>query len=166
MSTAELALRDLIVSAAETVGARHHLPEDAVSVDVDGSIGLATDRAALEIVLRNLIDNAVKYSGPSPQVGVRAVRDGQGGVVVEVEDQGIGIERSQLDRVFHRFYRVEDEEVRKRRGTGLGLFVVRQLVRNLGGTVEAFSEGRGTGTTMRVRLPFAVVRADEAAGEP
>ena len=55
--------------------------------------------------------------------------------------------------VFHRFYRVPDETVRKRRGTGLGLFVVWALVRNLGGRIEARSEGPGTGTTMTVSLP-------------
>jgi signal transduction histidine kinase len=127
---------------------------------VPESIELATDRAALEIVLRNLIDNAVKYSGAEPKVEVSARASREGGVVVEVRDQGIGVEKSQLDRVFHRFYRVEDQEVRKRRGTGLGLFVVKQLVRNLGGSIEAISEGRGKGTTMRVRLTGAVVRSE------
>jgi signal transduction histidine kinase len=55
--------------------------------------------------------------------------------------------------VFHRFYRVEDAEVRERSGTGLGLFVVSALVRQLGGRVEAQSDGPGRGTTMRVTLP-------------
>jgi signal transduction histidine kinase len=162
MSTAEASLEELVAVATKTVVARHHLPDDAVRIDVPSSIELATDRAALEIVLRNLIDNAVKYSGPEPRVEVRAQTTGPGGVLVEVRDLGIGIEKSHLDRVFHRFYRVEDEEVRKRRGTGLGLFVVRQLVRNLGGSIEAVSEGRGKGTTMRVRLPGAVVRGGVA----
>jgi signal transduction histidine kinase len=76
-------------------------------------------------------------------------------VLLEVRDNGIGIERKNLKRVFHRFYRVEDEEVRERRGTGLGLFVVWALVKQLGGKVQAMSEGRGRGTTMRVELPVA-----------
>ena len=62
--------------------------------------------------------------------------------------------RAEEKRVFHRFYRVEDEEVRQRRGTGLGLFVVWALVKQLGGDVQAFSEGRGEGTTLRVELPI------------
>jgi len=74
-----------------------------------------------------------------------------------VTDHGIGIESKNLKRVFHRFYRVEDQEVRERRGTGLGLFVVWALVKQLGGKVQASSEGRGHGTTMRVELPIAHV---------
>jgi len=76
-------------------------------------------------------------------------------VLLEVTDNGIGIDRKNLKRVFHRFYRVEDQEVRQRRGTGLGLFVVWALVKQLGGRVQALSEGRGKGTTMRVELPVA-----------
>ncbi|RLB44610.1 MAG: hypothetical protein DRH23_15605, partial [Deltaproteobacteria bacterium] len=80
---------------------------------------------------------------------------GKGGV--EVSDDGLGIDRKNVRRVLRRFYRVEDEEVRRRRGTGLGLFVVWALVKQLGGEVEAFSEGRGQGTTVRVELPTAPV---------
>jgi signal transduction histidine kinase len=160
MSTAEFSLRDVALVAARTVASRHHLDEGVITIDVPASIELATDRAALEIVLRNLIDNAIKYSGSEPHVEVRARPSGPSGVIVEVEDRGIGIDRGQLERVFQRFYRVEEEEVRKRRGTGLGLFVVKQLVRNLGGHIEALSGGRGSGTTMRVRLPGAVMRGE------
>lgn len=160
MSTAEFSLRELVVDATRTVASRHHLAEGVVRVDVPADLELATDRPALEIVMRNLIDNAVKYSGAEPRVEVTAQRTEPDGVIIEVRDHGIGIDKAHLDRVFHRFYRVEDEEVRKRRGTGLGLFVVHQLVRNLGGSIEAFSEGRGKGTRMRVRLPGAVVRGE------
>ena len=70
-----------------------------------------------------------------------------------VRDRGMGIERRHLKRVFNRFFRVQKPEVRQRRGTGLGLFVVSALVRNMGGRVEAESEGEGKGTTMRITLP-------------
>jgi signal transduction histidine kinase len=76
---------------------------------------------------------------------------------LDVSDNGIGIDRKNLKRVFHRFYRVEDQEVRRRRGTGLGLFVVSALVKQLGGSVQALSRGQGQGTTMRVELPLAHV---------
>jgi len=85
---------------------------------------------------------------------VSAVKD-RDVVRIDVTDRGIGIPERDLKRVFHRFYRVSSEGVRQRRGTGLGLFVVSALVRNLGGRVEAASEGPGTGTTMRVSLPQA-----------
>jgi signal transduction histidine kinase len=105
--------------------------------------------------VKNLIDNAAKYSGRPARVEVRGRRDAEGRVLIEVSDSGIGIDRKNLKRVFHRFYRVEDEEVRQRRGTGLGLFVVWALVKQLGGKVRASSEGRGQGTTMRVELPIS-----------
>ena len=114
------------------------------------------DRLRLREVLQNLIDNAVKYMGdqPQPRIEIGARQDG-GETICYVRDNGIGIDRKNLKRVFHRFYRVEDQEVRQRRGTGLGLFVVWALVKQLGGSVQAFSEGRGLGTTMRVELPVA-----------
>ena len=126
-----------------------------MSVDVDPQIVVTTDRAALEIVVNNLIDNAAKYSGRPARVEVMARRESEKKVRFEVTDNGIGIDRKNLKRVFQRFYRVEDQEVRQRRGTGLGLFVVWALVKQLGGEVQAISKGRGQGTTMRVELPMA-----------
>ena len=126
-------------------------------IEVEPDLTVTTDRAALEIVIKNLIDNAVKYSTRPARVEVVGRRDSEGKVLLEVTDHGIGIERKNLKRVFHRFYRVEDQEVRQRRGTGLGLFVVWALVKQLGGRVQASSEGIGHGTTMRVELPIAHV---------
>jgi signal transduction histidine kinase len=112
-----------------------------------------SDELALAAVFENLIDNAIKYSQQVVEVVVVAHAGPRGGVVVEVRDRGIGIPRPDIRRVFERFYRVPDEDVRSRRGTGLGLYVVSMLVHSLGGKVEASSPGRGQGTTMRVTLP-------------
>lgn len=152
MSLSDVAVRDLLVRCADTVASRHKLPPDRVRVDVPGTLVVRTDATALEIVMKNLIDNAVKYSDGEPHVEVLAVADARA-TVIEVRDRGIGIPKKALKRVFHRFYRVSDENVRARRGTGLGLFVVSALVRNLGGSVEARSPGPNGGTTMRVVLP-------------
>ena len=131
-----------------------------MQVDIDHELLAYSDRAALEVVVRNLIDNAVKYSPGHVEVRIHAKRTDDERVCIEVEDKGIGISSKDLKRVFHRFYRVPEENVRARRGTGLGLFVVSALVRNLGGRVRAMSEGPGHGTTMRVELP---TRRSEAA---
>lgn len=143
----------LVEECAVRVRERKGLAEGAIRLHVPPGLSVTTDRAALVVVTRNLIDNAVKYSDGDVDVEVVVTGDEEGGVCVEVTDQGIGIEPGELKRVFNRFYRVESETVRSRKGTGLGLFVVSALVRNLGGRVEAHSEGAGTGTTMRVRLP-------------
>ncbi|NJK32534.1 MAG: ATP-binding protein, partial [Deltaproteobacteria bacterium] len=74
--------------------------------------------------------------------------------VLEVRDRGIGIARRDLKRIFQRFYRVPEEAVRSRHGTGLGLFVVAALVQGMGGKIEAESPGPGQGSTFRVRLPL------------
>ncbi len=148
-------LRALIEECAESVAARHHLEPGSIRVEVDPELSVTSDQAALVVVVRNLLDNAVKYSDAEVDVVVSAREAERGGVVLEVRDCGIGIPPKELKRVFHRFYRVQSESVRTRRGTGLGLFVVSALVRNLGGRVEARSDGPGHGTTMRVSLPAA-----------
>lgn len=146
-------LAEVVTEVVEGVIGRHRLSETSIRVDVDPALSAYTDRAALVVVVRNLLDNAVKYSGDDVDVEVDAKTCPKGGVVLEVRDHGIGIPPKELKRVFHRFYRVQAESVRSRRGTGLGLFVVSALVRNLGGRVEARSDGEGCGTTMRVNLP-------------
>jgi signal transduction histidine kinase len=155
LNLSDVSLLQLAERCAEAVRARHKLEPHEVSVEVDPELIVSTDRAALEIVVNNLIDNAAKYSERPARVEVVARRDVDNKVLLEVTDNGIGIDRKNLKRVFHRFYRVEDQEVRQRRGTGLGLFVVWALVKQLGGRVQAWSEGRGKGTTMRVELPVA-----------
>ncbi len=153
LNLSDVSLSELAQDCAQSVRVRHKLELREVLIDVDPDLVVSTDRAALEIVVKNLIDNAAKYSGRPARVEVVARREADRKVLLEVRDSGIGIDRQNLKRVFHRFYRVEDQEVRKRRGTGLGLFVVWALVKQLGGKVEALSDGRGLGTTMRVELP-------------
>jgi signal transduction histidine kinase len=150
----------VVAQAVEAVAARHKIDRSDVRISVPEGLGLVTDRAALEIVLRNLVDNAVKYSPRPVAVEVRCTVE-PGAVAIDVTDRGIGIPPRELARVFQRFYRVDHESVRKRKGTGLGLFVVSALVRNLGGTVRASSPGPGLGATFHVRLPQ---RAEARAG--
>ena len=157
LNLSDVPLSKLAERCAEAVRIRHKLEPQEVSIHIDPDLIVTTDRAALEIVVNNLIDNAAKYSDRPARVEVVARRESDRMVRFEVSDNGIGIDRKNLKRVFHRFYRVEDQEVRERRGTGLGLFVVWALVKQLGGDVRAFSEGRGRGTTMRVELPVAHV---------
>ncbi|MGB1016006.1 MAG: sensor histidine kinase [Nannocystaceae bacterium] len=148
----EIVLVALCQRCAELVRRRNKLEPGAIKIEVDPSRVVVSDEVALAAVLENLLDNAVKYSNPPVDVDLRA-SEVKGRLVIEVQDAGIGIPRAQLKRIFDRFYRVPQEEVRARRGTGLGLYVVSALVRTLGGKVEAESEGLGAGTTMRVSLP-------------
>jgi signal transduction histidine kinase len=106
-------------------------------------------------MVRNLIDNAVRYTGEGGSVDV-SVRATDGTVVVRVADTGIGIPQRELPRIFERFYRVDRARSRETGGTGLGLSIVRHVTENHGGDVTVESE-LGRGTVFEVRLPTAPV---------
>jgi two-component system sensor histidine kinase SenX3 len=146
----------LLESAVASIRARYELPQDAITVQVPARLQTFSDPTALEIILKNVLDNAVKYSRPDPQVDVEVSSPAEGLLCIMVRDNGIGIERNQLKRVFHRFHRAPDPRVNERSGSGLGLYVVHRLVRNLGGRIRAESPGRDQGTTMRIELPLGV----------
>jgi signal transduction histidine kinase len=151
----DIQLASLTREIAEMLGKRYKLQAADIVVSIPETLVVRTDRTALETVLKNLVDNAVKYSDPPVRVAVTAVSQGRS-VEIQVRDSGIGIGEADLKRIFERFYRVPIEAVRARRGTGLGLFVVQSLVRMLGGRLAAKSAGTGQGTTMIVTLPVDV----------
>jgi len=105
-------------------------------------------------VLRNLLDNAAKYGGADQPVHVAVARQGEW-AAIEVRDQGIGLAAEEREKIFQKFYRVGEEMVRQTEGTGLGLYLARELVRQVGGSITAESPGVGRGTTFRVTLPLA-----------
>jgi signal transduction histidine kinase len=147
-------LAEVVRESVRLLSRRHKLDVDAVVVDIDDSLELVTDETVFRTVLDNLVDNAIKYSGAPTKIEIRARETEGRQLVLEVEDHGIGIARHDLKRIFERFYRAPEEAVRERHGTGLGLFLVQALVRQLGGRVEALSPGEGKGTTMRIALPL------------
>ena len=112
------------------------------------------DRVRLQQILENLILNAVKYTEPGGRIEVRAKADGEQ-VMIAVSDNGIGIAPDKLAQVFDLFVQVDDSTERTRKGLGIGLALVRDLVKRHGGTVEAQSDGLGKGSTFVVRLPRA-----------
>jgi two-component system sensor histidine kinase SenX3 len=101
--------------------------------------------------LHNLLANAIQYSPPGSRVGI-GVRSTGGVVEIAVTDQGIGIPEEDLDRVFERFYRVDQARSRHTGGTGLGLSIVKHAVQNHGGDVRVWSKP-GRGSTFTIRLP-------------
>jgi two-component system phosphate regulon sensor histidine kinase PhoR len=119
---------------------------------------IRADRVRLQEALYNLLDNAVKYSGKQGEIRLAAQwRDQE--IVLSVSDNGIGISKEDLPRIFERFYRVDKARTGKKiGGTGLGLAIVKHVAQLHGGRVEAESE-LGRGTTIRVVLPIAAVAA-------
>jgi signal transduction histidine kinase len=132
---------------------RHHgLPQRTVEIEAEPGARVSGNPAELSVVFRNLIENAVKYSDDPVEVCVRAVSHGDGRVEVEISDRGIGIPARELRKIFQRFYRAGRDVQRTASGLGLGLFIVRNLVRRQGGRVVARSEGYGAGSRFVVTL--------------
>ena len=131
------------------------IPEDLPQVE--------TDRVLLGEVLANLVDNALKYSAASTEVVVAAEAFGSE-MQITVHDSGVGIAPEELGRIFDRFYQSDQTATRRFGGVGLGLHLVQELVRTLGGTVRVESE-QGVGTTFTVGLPLRRPAASEA-GQP
>jgi signal transduction histidine kinase len=142
-------------ASIDVIRRRYDLSADTFDLAAPGSIEAFTDPTALETILKNLLDNAVKYSSAAPRVHIDMQLLNSNQLIIAVRDEGIGLEHNQLKRIFKRFHRAPDPLVNERSGSGLGLFVVASLVRNLGGRIRAESEGRGKGTTMRIRLPIS-----------
>jgi two-component system, OmpR family, sensor histidine kinase SenX3 len=107
----------------------------------------------LRAAFANLLDNAVKYSDEQVRVVVSVSAADEKRVTVRVADQGIGIPQTQLKRIFKRFYRVPGRFMARVKGTGLGLFIVKSVVKKHGGSVYAESAGVGHGSTFTVQLP-------------
>jgi len=111
------------------------------------------DEALLVVALHNLISNAVHYSPKGARVGI-GVSNVDGIVEIAVTDQGIGIPEDELDRVFERFFRIDQARSRHTGGTGLGLSIVKHVVQNHGGDIRVWSR-LGNGSTFTIRLPEA-----------
>jgi signal transduction histidine kinase len=110
-----------------------------------------TDRAKLNQILINLLANAVKFTPAGGVVTLRA-RASEGGVVIEVEDTGIGIPPHEIGRVFDEFRQVDGSQQRSYGGVGLGLSLVKRLAELLGATVSV-SSALGRGSVFRVIVP-------------
>jgi signal transduction histidine kinase len=153
----------LLTQAMESIRARYGLDPGVFVLDAPPGVEIFTDPTALEIIIKNVLDNAVKYSAEVPQVNVDMQRLESGHLGIIVRDQGIGIDRNQLKRIFKRFHRAPDPLVNERSGSGLGLYVAYRLARNLGGRIRAESDGPGKGTTMLIRLPMSASKSTDGA---
>jgi signal transduction histidine kinase len=146
----------LAQETAQTARLRHHLAHDAIVVSmatpVEAGLFVNGDADELRTVLANLLDNAVKYSRDGVHVSVEVAAPSPDTVWVRIKDRGVGIPQAQLKRIFNRFYRFQAHGF-KVKGTGLGLFIVRSIVKQHGGRVFAQSEGEGRGAIFTMELP-------------
>ena len=129
-----------------------HLP-DGISLHIDkkGTRPIICDANKLRQVLVNLVDNAIKYSPEGGEVEIRLDAH-NGECLIQIADEGLGIPSSERERIFEKFYRLDPHQTRGVGGTGLGLYICRELVERMNGRLEVESEP-GKGTTFAFELP-------------
>ena len=154
---APLNFGDLVQECVDVARTSHHLQPEALRYEQEVNNGAGTsvvgDGEELRTAVSNVIDNAIKYSGPAVDIAVRLETPDDKHVTLSVQDNGVGISAQELKRIFKRFYRVPNRTLSHVKGTGLGLFIVRTIARKHGGRVFAKSEGEGRGTTVVLELP-------------
>jgi two-component system, OmpR family, sensor histidine kinase SenX3 len=151
-----LDLAGLVLQCTQLARSRYHLDEQSLRYEenLNGERPMVLgDAEELRAVMANLLDNAIKYSFQEVKVLVEVSKPSAGQVLIKVSDSGLGIPADQLKRVFKRFYRVPGREPGRVKGTGLGLFIVRSVVRKHRGRVLAKSAGEGQGSTFSIELP-------------
>jgi len=150
MQLGAVPVEPVVAEVIEALGASGEAKEMRLQARVAPGLRVWADAQALQQVLNNLVDNALKYGLRGGLVQVEAEQSG-GEVQLEVSDDGPGIEPRHRERIFERFYRVDRGRSRELGGTGLGLSIVRHLVRSMGGQVAVVANER-RGTTFRVKL--------------
>ncbi len=146
-------LAQAALRAAETIRPKAQAKSINVEVAIPEGLAAEADNRAVEQVLLNLLDNAVKYTGSGGSLLVTAKRKGAD-IELAIKDSGAGIEARHLPRIFERFYRVDKGRSRELGGTGLGLSIVKNLVNLMNGEVWVTSVP-GEGSTFFVELPGA-----------
>ena len=156
----DVALAPLLHECAAEVCLNYRMPQDTVQFDVRPCIVRAR-RGDLEIIFRNLLDNAVKYAGDRPRVEVTLRPAPEGQTITLIGDNGRGIPPKMRRKIFGRFVRLGMELQREKPGTGLGLYIVRTLVKRLRGRIRVRDREQGHGTVFEVQLPGAAAGNDE-----
>jgi two-component system sensor histidine kinase SenX3 len=151
-------LESLVADCIAITLQRHHLPPESIVLEpTPGAVPLHTLGIAedLRTAVINVLDNAVKYSPEGVHIRCSLAITRYTWVTLSITDTGVGIPQNQLKRIFKRFYRVPGRSMAKIKGTGLGLFLVRNIARQHGGDATATSSGAGLGATIIITLPLA-----------
>ncbi|MGE7674122.1 two-component system histidine kinase PnpS [Lysinibacillus sp. NPDC094403] len=146
-----MGLQDVLIRGAELTGPRLDEKNMSFHVDIERDVQVMGDANRIIQIVTNLITNAITYSPENTTVTIRLTENETYGII-EIEDQGIGIEKHEIARVFERFYRVDRARSRNSGGTGLGLAIVKHLVEAHHGRIQVESEV-GVGTKMIVMIP-------------
>jgi two-component system phosphate regulon sensor histidine kinase PhoR len=147
-------IKELIIKAADAVEANILASKGKIELELpDESIVIQADGLHLSNVISNLIDNAIKYNIGAPEIKIKLNQEKQDLIHLSISDNGIGIDKEQLSKIFDKFYRVPTGNLHDVKGFGLGLYYVKSVLKAHGGKIEAYSKP-GQGTKMDIYLPF------------
>ena len=125
----EFNLKDLIEESKDIVIRRYNLSNDNFKLDLKTEL-VKSDPTALQLVIINILDNAIKYSFDNIKIEIESFIEKNNRICIIIKDHGIGIPKSELNKVFRRFYRIPGKTENKK-GSGLGLFIVKENIKNL-----------------------------------
>jgi signal transduction histidine kinase len=155
LNLSRIEIGDLIEECMARARTLHSLTAEALQFRPGPAAAVLGDADEVRAAVSNLIDNAVKYSGSEVKVTVETSKVDGKFVSVRVRDEGPGIPKTELKRIFKRFHRVPGALASRVKGTGLGLYIVRSVAKRHGGRAWADSEGPGRGSLFVLQLPIA-----------
>ena len=158
--TQSVHVADLIERLSEKLSYLDKDIAQRLKIDCPPKLVLHVSRSAMTLILNNLLENALKYSPRGTEIHVGVDQTGSE-VFLYVRDQGLGLDKKDMRRIFKMFHRSESAIKKAIPGTGLGLYIVKSAVRLLGGRVWVESAGRNLGSTFYVSLPTSVVEASD-----
>jgi signal transduction histidine kinase len=145
---ADILVNELIKEACE----KFRVEKENFTITGDASCEIAASKDGLKVVFDNLVDNAVKYSTEQAKIRI-TLNCNPKKFSILFSDLGIGINIKEQKKIFNKFYRIYNKEIPNVKGTGLGLYRVREILKAHEGKITVFSEGEGKGTTFKVELP-------------
>ncbi len=148
-------LHELVEECLDRARKLHNLRPESLKYCTGPPIKFQGDMDEVRAAVFNLVENAVKYSGDCVRVTVETAKIDGGYIAVRVKDQGLGIPKAELKRIFKRFYRIPGPASMRPAGTGLGLYIVRSVAKRHGGRAWAESEGPGRGSTFVLQIPIS-----------
>lgn len=141
-------VKELIEEACE----KFRVEKESCIITGDTNCQIAASGEALKVVFDNLVDNAVKYSTKTTKIDV-SINCNSKKVLIDFTDNGIGITSKEQKKIFNKFYRIYNKEIPNVKGTGLGLYRVREIIKAHGGKISVSSEGENKGSTFKIELP-------------
>jgi signal transduction histidine kinase len=143
-------IRQLISASVE----QFRLEDSNVKISGSAPFKCVIDKDAMQIVFDNLIDNAIKYSEKQVEIHVTLSTNIKKRFIIELQDKGIGIETKNHKKIFNKFQRINNRNIPNVKGTGLGLYWVKEIIKFHGGKISVSSEGLNKGTCFKIELPI------------